>query len=135
MSSSVIPRLKQFIYQYDGELLRVPLARWHRLLANEQSERSFCNRSIHIIYAYVEMSNDKPVYCHRIEAVRYQFDEAGFCQSRSFPDFDLLSAVQDSNIVYLASRLQQREFRESHYWDVPPFLLNIILEKIWSETR
>lgn len=75
----MMSKLKQFVYQYDAELRRVPLARWQRILCLEQSEPAFRNCTIRIIYAYVEMANVKPVYCHRIEAARYAFDEAGNC--------------------------------------------------------
>lgn len=65
-------RLKQYVYQNcEHALIRLPLARWQRILSLEQAEPVFRNCNIKIIYAYVEMYGIRPVYCHRIEAVRY----------------------------------------------------------------
>jgi hypothetical protein len=131
-----MPRLKQFVYHsVDYTLLRVPLARWQRILLLEQTEPTFCNQIVKIIYAYVEMQDKRPVFCHRIEALRYKFDDVGYYCPPALPDLNLLSGVGDEKVTYLATRREQQEFFRMRYWEIPPLLLDNILDKIWGEYR
>jgi hypothetical protein len=129
-------RLKEFVYQYsDYAFIRVSLARWQRILSLEQAEPAFRNQIIKIIYAYVEMLESKPVYCHRIEAVRYAFDEDGYYCPPPLPDLGLLSGVGEEKITYLSSKREQQQFFTERYWELSPQLLDTILDKIWDEYR
>lgn len=129
-------KLKQFVYQYDDfALLRLPLARWQRILALERAEPAFRQRTIHIIYAYVEMQNKRPVYCHRIEAVCYRFDAGGYYCQPPLPDLDLLAGIQEEKVTYLSSRRARQQFFAERYWQPSPQLLDTILEKIWHDSR
>ena len=129
-------RLKQYIYQHcDHALLRVPLARWQRILSLEQSEPAFRNQSVKMIYAYVQMRNKKPVFCHRIEAVRCTFDDAGYYCPPVLPDLNLLAGVQDEKVAYLTTRREQEEFFRMRYCEISPQLLDNILDEIWRENR
>jgi len=129
-------RLKEFVYQFtDYVLLRIPLARWQRILSLEQAEPAFCNRTVKVIYAYVEMEKARPVYCHRIEALRYTFDNYGFYCPPPLPDLGLLAGVQDDNVAYLSTKREQQEFFKIRYWQVSPQLLDSVLDKIWSDSR
>lgn len=129
-------RLKEYVYEYSNyALLRIPLARWQRILSLEQAEPAFCNRTIKIIYAYVEMEKARPVYCHRIEALRYTFDTYGFYCPPALPDLGLLAGVQDDNVIYLSAKREQQEFFRMRYWRVSSQLLDSVLDTIWQDRR
>jgi hypothetical protein len=129
-------RIKQFVYQYcEHALLRLPLARWQRILSLEQAEPAFRHQTIKIIYAYVEMQNNKPVYCHRIEAVCYSFDEDGYYCPPPLPDLGLLAGVREEKVTYLEPRRERQQFFAERYWQPSPQLLDNILDKIWRDHR
>lgn len=126
--------VKQYVYQYlNDALLRIPLARWQRVLSLEQAEPAFRNQTIKIIYAYVETKNARPVYCHRIESLRYTFDSVGIYCSPPLPDLELLAGMQNDNVTYLSAKLEQQKFFTTRYWKVSPQLLDSILDKIWHD--
>lgn len=131
-----MPRLKHYVYQHrDHALLRVPLARWQRILSLEQAESAFRNQPVKIIYAYVETRANKPVFCHRIEAVCYMFDDDGYYCPPALPDLNLLAGVQDEKVTYLTTRREQQQFFRMRYWEISPQLLDNILDKIWCDNR
>jgi hypothetical protein len=131
MSELMMSTLKQYAYLWDEELIRIPLARWQRILSLEQAELAYRSRTIKMIYAYVEMNNGRPVFCHRIEAVMYRFDEDGFYLPSRLPDFDLLAGVQEQKVTYLSTKREQRQFFKTQYWEIPPLLLDRVLDEIW----
>jgi len=130
-------KLKQYIYQCCDEyrLTRIPLARWQRVLALTEAVPAYQDSTIKIIYAYVELDIQRPVYCHRIEAVRYTFDMDGFYSPAPLPDLDLLTGIEESKVTYLSVKQNNKQYFAQHYWEVTPLLLDLILEKIWSEKR
>ena len=129
--------LKQYIYHYrdDNQLIRIPVTPWQRILSQEQAVPAYQDMSIRIVYSYVEMFARRPVYCHRIETVRYKFDSDGFYSPLPIPDLDMLAGIAEDKISYLSVKKNKNAYFSARYWELTPVLLDNILEKIWSDPR
>jgi len=128
--------IRVYIFSLDmaEEPRRIPLAKWERVINEQEYLPEFSGQSIKIAYAYIEVVNREPVYCHRIEGEICHFDEQGKLIDPGLPSIDLLSDLYNHHqkVVDLSARINKRRYDEANRWSVSQRVLQKIVDTIWK---
>ena len=92
-----------YIFQFceNGDVVRIPYAKWNRIRAGEELVEEYSNQAIYIVYAYLLLENRMPDYCPRIEGTLYYFDKVGRVIIEQCHYFDLLQDLDEQKIKKL----------------------------------
>ena len=121
-----------FYFSDDGNVSRIPYAKWERISSGDETVEAFSNLSIHIAYAYILLENRKPDYCPRIEGEICHFDRFGKIIPNQ-PYFDLLQDMDEASggVINLRHRKRIKEVREKNYWELNSKQIQAVIDCIW----
>lgn len=122
-----------FHFSDDGDITRIPYAKWKRIISGKESVKEFLNASIRIAYAYILLENKKPDYCPRIEGGIYYFDESGRIILNEPHYFDLLLDMDEASdgVISLEHYKKKKEAFDKYCWQLNPQQIQTIINNIW----
>ena len=122
-----------FYFSKDGNVSRIPYARWDRIESGKETVEDYSSLTIHIAYAYILLENRKPDYCPRIEGHIYHFDLSGRIIPDKLPYFDLLHDVDEASggVINLQHRIKKKGMFEKHYWELNSRQVQAVIDCIW----
>ena len=122
-----------FYFSRDGNVTRIPYARWKRIRSGKETVEEFLNLSVHIAYAYLLLENKKPDYCPRIEGQVCYFDKSGRIILDEPPCFDLLQEMDEAadGVINLQYRRGKKEVLDKYYWELNSQQIQTVIDCIW----
>ena len=122
-----------FHFNSNGDVTRIPRARWNRIREGEESVKEFANEQVHIAYAYILLENRNPDYCPRIDGAIYYFDKAGKVILEQPHYHDLLQDLdeQAGGVINLQHRKKTKEVAEKYHWTLKPKQIQKVIDCIW----
>ena len=122
-----------FYFSDDGNVTRIPYAKWKRISSGEESVKEFSNASIHIAHAYILLENKKPDYCPRIEGGIYYFDNSGRITLNEPHYFDLLQDLDEGSggVINLQHRKKKKVAFDKYYWELNSQQIQAVIDYIW----
>jgi len=122
-----------FYFSDDGNVTRIPYAKWKRISSGKETVKEFSNASIHIAHAYLLLENKKPDYCPRIEGGIYYFDKSGRIILNEPPYYDLLQELDESSggVINLQHRKKKKEAFDKYYWELNSQQIQAVIDYIW----
>ena len=122
-----------FHFLEKGDVIRIPYAKWSRIRAGKDIIEEYSNKVIHIAYAYLLLENRKPVYCPRIEGIKYYFDKSGCVIADAPCYFDLLQDLEEDagGVISLPHRKKKKEFSSKYQWKLNSQQIQTVLDFIW----
>lgn len=128
-------RLTLYVFHFSssGVVKRMPLAKWNRLHTKQEKHQAFSGQSVRIAYAYVELENRKPVYCHRIDGVIYHFDSEGIIHDNPLPPIDLLSKlnIDTEGVINMTPIIARHRYDASYCWQLNGNDIQRVVDVIW----
>jgi hypothetical protein len=122
-----------FYFSEDGNVTRIPYARWDRIESGKETVEDYSNLTIRIAYAYLLLENKKPDYCARIEGQIYHFDQSGRIIQDNPPYFDLLQDIDEASggVINLEHRKKKKEAFDKYYWELNSQQIQAVIDSIW----
>lgn len=131
----MMPGVTVYIFYFtdDGNVTRIPYAKWNRISSGDEIAEEFSNLSVRIAYAYLLLENRKPDYCPRIEGEIYYFDRSGRIIDDDRNYFDLLQDVDEraGGVINLQHRKRKKEVWEKYYWELNSKQIQAVIDCIW----
>ncbi|MGD8926113.1 MAG: hypothetical protein PVG20_04650 [Thioalkalispiraceae bacterium] len=128
--------MQLYVFSVDdaGQVVRIPLARWKRVLNKSELIPAFSGRRVKVAYAYIQTEQRWPVFCYRIDGVIHEFDRQGQIKRPELPPVDLLGELyrNTDKVVSFTQKLQQRRYTETNRWEVRSDMLQKIIDNIWN---
>lgn len=126
----------EYVFRFDlnGDVVRIPHAKWNRIREGEESVKAYASQAVYIAYAYILLENKTPDYCPRIDGSIYYFDEAGKVISDQRYYFDVLQDIEEEKggTVSLLHRKKKKEVAEKYHWKLKPDQIQKVIDLIWS---
>jgi len=123
-----------FRFEQNGEVVRIPYAKWKRIREGEEVVEAYANQTIYIAYAYLFLENKKPGYCPRIEGSIYYFDKVGRIIENRSHYFDLLQDFDEaeSGVFNLHHYKKKKAAADKYQWTLKLDEIQKILDCIWK---
>lgn len=122
-----------FHFNRNGEVTRIPRARWNRIRDGEESVKEYANKQVYIAYAYILLENRKPDYCPRIDGAIYYFDYNG-CAINNGPYYiDVFQDYEEETggVISLKHRKKKKEVADKYQWKLKPGQIQKVITCIW----
>lgn len=127
--------IREYVFKFsdNGNVTRIPHAKWSRLREGDESIEEYANQSIYIAYAYISLENRKPDYCPRIDGAIYYFDSRGYVILDIPYYFDLLQDLEEEagSVINLQHRKKKKEVADKYHWKLKPGQIQKVIECIW----
>ena len=122
-----------FHFNSNGEVTRIPRARWNRIIDGEESVKEYVNQAVYIAYAYILLENRKPNYCPRIDGAIYYFDASGKVVLEQPHYHDLLQDLDEhtGGAINLKHRKKTKEVADKYHWTLKPNQIQKVIDCIW----
>ncbi len=128
-----------FHFHADGRVCRIPLARWNRIWRQDEAWLEHENLTERIAYAYVELAQRKPIFCHLIQGSLYSFDASGtldrtFLTAYIQSPLDALAVDSEASkpaVVNAEHRFLMRRYRHTCTWALSSNDVDRIIAMIW----
>ena len=122
-----------FHFLKNGEVKRIPYAKWNRICTGEELADEFSSQVIYIAYAYISLKNEQPDYCHRLDGVIYYFDESGQVIIERPYYFDLLKDLEalDGGVIDFQHFKKNKMLSDKYQWELSARQIAHVLDLIW----
>ena len=122
-----------FHFNSNGEVIRIPRAKWNRIRDGEASVKEYANQAVYIAYAYILLENRKPDYCPRIDGAIYYFHTDGRIILERPYYTCLLDDIDKSedDIIYLFDRRKKKEVADKYHWTLNSQQIQKVIDCIW----
>ena len=124
---SLTPRI--FFLDDQGDLVRIPLARWERLHHERSTERmpEWAGKRVKALHVVVELVNRRPVAVRDASGVMVVFDEDGRLDQDTWSD-QLRLAVEalpglGNPMTDHRVRFHAKRYRDTYRWEPSPMLV------------
>ena len=123
-----------FHFNSNGEVTRIPRARWNRIRNGEESVKDYAKKKVYIAYAYILLENRKPDYCPRIDGAIYYFDQHGYVIDNRPHYIDIFQDNEEDSggVISLQHRKKKKETLEKFHWKLKPRKIQQVLDCIWQ---
>jgi len=131
----MMPGFTVYIFHFteDGDVDRIPYAKWKRIRAGQENSEEYSGQAVHIAYAYLSLENRKPDYCPRIDGAIYYFDESGRVVLDKPCYFDLLQGMEEGagGVINLQHHRMKRSYSNKHQWKLSSQQIQAVVDNIW----
>lgn len=128
--------LTEYVFRFDqnGDMVRIPYAKWNRIREGEEVIVEYANQAIYIAYAYILLENRKPDYCPRIDGAIYYFDQTGKVILDRPYYFDIFQDGEEEagGVISLQHRQKKKEVADKYHWKLKPDQIQKVIDLIWS---
>lgn len=129
-------RLTEYVFRFEpnGEVIRIPYARWKRIREGKEVIEEYANQAVYIAYAYILLENRKPDYFPRIDGAIYYFDQAGKVILNRPHYFDIFQDGEEERgaVISLQHRKKKKEVAEKYHWKLTPKQIQAVVDSIWK---
>ena len=126
----------EYVFRFDlnGEVIRIPYAKWKRIREGEEVVEDYVNQTVYIAYTYILLESRLPEYCPRIDGAIYYFDKNGYVILDKPYYFDLLQDNDErtGDVISLQHRKKKKEVTDKYYWKLKPGQIQKVVECIWK---
>lgn len=127
--------LTEYVFRFDqnGDVVRIPYAKWKRIREGEEVVEAYANQAIYIAYAYILLENRKPDYCPRIDGAIYFFDKIGKVILNRPYYFDIFQDGEEEagGVISLQHRKKKKEVADKYHWQLKPQQIQAVIDCIW----
>ena len=122
-----------FHFEPDGEVVRIPYAKWKRIREAEEVIEAYADQQVHIAYAYILLENRNPVYCPRIDGAIYYFDQTGkvILNRPYYIDIFQDGEEEAGGVISLQHRKKKKEVADRFRWKLKPSQIQKVVDCIW----
>lgn len=126
-------RVYIFYFPDDGNVTRIPYARWQRIYSGNETIKEFANAAIRIAHAYIQLENRKPVFSPRIEGGIYYFDRSGRIIETSQEGVDLLHELYESceGVFDINYHRKKKAWFGRYCWRLNSRQIQAVIDAIW----
>ncbi|GMR16613.1 MAG: hypothetical protein BMS9Abin31_0968 [Gammaproteobacteria bacterium] len=122
-----------FCFDLNGEVIRIPYAKWKRIREGEEVVEDYVNQTVYIAYAYILLESRKPDYCPRIDGAIYYFDKKGKVILDRPHYFDIFQDGEEEagGVINLQHRKKIKEVAEKYHWKLKSEQIQKVIDCIW----
>ena len=122
-----------FYFSDDGNVSRMPYAKWKRISTGKETVKAFANTAIRIAHAFILLENKKPAYCPRIEGGIYYFDQSGRIVLNEPYYSDLLQDLDEAcgGVINLQHRKKKKAAYDKYCWQLNSQQIQGVIDIIW----